>query len=114
MHTVVETSEFLKCSKKIGLTDDERESIVDLIASEPLSGDEISGTGGMRKLRIASKDKGKSGGYRVITFFSGENIPVFLVTIYAKSQRENITDSEKNILKKLSAAITQAYRRKKP
>ncbi len=67
----------------------------------------------MRKIRIASKGKGKSGGYRVITFFSGQNIPVFLVTIYAKNQKENITDQEKNEMRTLSAALIKAHRRKK-
>jgi hypothetical protein len=113
MHTVVEMSEFVKSAKKLGLSDGEREAIVNLIASDPDAGDEISGTGGMRKLRVASKDKGKSGGYRVITFFSGVDIPVFLVTIYGKSQKENITDAEKHAMKSLAGAIVDIYRRRK-
>lgn len=113
MQTVVEMPEFIKCAKKLGMSDDERENIVDLIASSPTIGDEIAGTGGMRKLRIAAKGKGKSGGYRVITFFSGQNMPVFLVTAYVKGQKDNITDKEKNLLKTLSTAITKIYRRKK-
>ena len=113
MQTVVELPEFIKCAKKLGLSDEEREAIVDLIASNPDAGDEISGTGGMRKLRIASKDKGKSGGYRAITFFSGHDIPVFLVTMYGKSQKENITDAEKNVMKSLASAIVDIYRSKK-
>ena len=113
MQTVVELPEFIKCAKKLGLSDEEREAIVDLIASNPDAGDEISGTGGMRKLRIAGKDKGKSGGYRAITFFSGQDIPVFLVTMYGKSQKENITDAEKNVMKSLASAIVDIYRSKK-
>ncbi len=112
MQTVVELPEFIKCAKKLGLSDEEREAIVDLIASNPDAGDEISGTGGMRKLRIAGKGKGKSGGYRAITFFSGQDIPVFLVTMYGKSQKENITDAEKNVMKSLAGAIVDIYRSK--
>lgn len=113
MQTVVELPEFIKCVKKLGLSDEEREAIVDLIASNPDAGDEIAGTGGMRKLRIAGKGKGKSGGYRAITFFSGQDIPVFLVTMYGKSQKENITDAEKNVMKSLAGAIVDIYRSKK-
>ena len=113
MQTVVELPEFIKCAKKLGLSDEEREAIVDLISSNPDAGDEISGTGGMRKLRIAGKVKGKSGGYRAITFFSGVDSPVFLVTIYGKSQKENVTDAEKNAMKSLASAIVDIYRSKK-
>lgn len=113
MQTVIELPEFIKCAKKLGLSDEEREAVVDLIASDPDAGDEISGTGGMRKLRIAGKGKGKSGGYRAITFFSGVDIPVFLVTIYGKSQKENITDAEKNVMKSFASAIVDIYRSKK-
>ena len=71
MQTVIEMPEFIRCAKKSGILDDERENIVDMIALSPQTGNEIPGTGGMRKLRIAAKGKGKSGGYRIVTFFSG-------------------------------------------
>ncbi len=112
MQTVVEMPEFIRQAKKIGISNDEREDIIDNIAENPDAGSEISGTGGMRKIRVAAKGKGKSGGYRVITFFTGYNIPVFLVTVYAKSQKGNITDKEKNIMKDLSKILADAYRRK--
>jgi mRNA-degrading endonuclease RelE of RelBE toxin-antitoxin system len=60
-----------------GLSDKERTDIVNFIAYNPDAGDEIKGTGGARKIRFAGKGKGKSGGYRVITFYSGDDIPVF-------------------------------------
>ncbi|TVQ85726.1 MAG: addiction module toxin RelE [Micavibrio sp.] len=113
MQTVVELPEFIRCAKKLGLSDDEREAIVEMIASNPEIGDEISGTGGMRKIRIAGKNKGKSGGYRAITFFSGAHIPVFLITIYGKNQKDNLSDAEKNTMKSLAAAIVDIYRSKK-
>ncbi len=112
MQTVIEMPEFIRQAKQLGLSDDEREGIIDEVAEHPDLGDEISGTGGMRKLRVAARGKGKSGGYRVITFFSGENIPVFLITIYSKSQKTNITDKEKNNMKSFSTRIKNAYMRK--
>lgn len=67
----------------------------------------------MRKLRIAGKGKGKSGGYRAITFFSGQDIPAFLVAMYGKSQKKNITDAEKNVMKSLASANVNIYRSNK-
>jgi len=113
MQTVVEMPEFIRQEKKLSMSDDERESIIDDIADNPDLGNEISGTGGMRKIRIAAKGKGKSGGYRVIIFFTGADIPVFLVTVYVKSQKENITDKERNTMKELARVLTDAYRRRK-
>lgn len=77
MQTVVETQSYLRDAKATGLTDDERWRIVDFVAANPDAGNEIKGTGGARKVRFAGKGKGKSGGYRIITFYSGEDIPVF-------------------------------------
>jgi len=113
MQTVVELSEFIRCAKKIKMSDDDRTDIVDWIAANPEAGEEITGTGGMRKVRFGAKGKGKSGGYRIITFFSGENIPVFLITVYPKSgkgAKSNITEKTKNALKVLSGKIVEAYR----
>ena len=70
MHTVVEMPEFIRCAHRLGITEDEYREIIDTIAADPQAGDEIQGTGGARKIRFAAKSKGrgKSGGYRVITF----------------------------------------------
>lgn len=65
MQTVVELPEYLRKSAKL-LTDAQRESIVNYLASHPTSGDLIKGTGGIRKLRWSAQGKGKSGGVRII------------------------------------------------
>ena len=113
MQTVIEMPEFIRCAKKLDLSDSERESIINLIASDSESGDEIPGTGGMRKVRVPGKGKGKSGGYRVITFFSGPYIPAFLITMYEKGQKANIAVAEKKVMKDLSSDIVNVYGRKK-
>jgi hypothetical protein len=59
------------------MTNVEREAVVMLLAANPSAGVEIPGTGGARKIRVAGRGKGKSGGYRVISFYSGGNIPCF-------------------------------------
>lgn len=66
------------------------------IAENPDVGVEMKGTGGARKIRFAGREKGKSGGYRVITFFAGTDIPVFLLAIFSKGEKANLLQSERN------------------
>jgi hypothetical protein len=113
MQTVVETESYLRDAKATGLTDDERLRIADFIAANPDSGNEIRGTGGARKVRFAGKGKGKSGGYRIITFYSGEDIPVFLLNVFAKNEKTDLSQAERNELKTILAALADAYLRRK-
>lgn len=54
------------------------------------------------KLSIRSKGRGKSGGARIVSCFSEERKEVYLLTIYDKSEMDNITDSDlKNIIQTL-------------
>ncbi len=100
MHTVVETSEYLTAASKAGMTDVERWAVIDAIAANPEAGDIIPGTGGCRKVRVAKAGGGKRGGYRVITYYTVPNQPVFLLTVIAKNQRANLTERQKIELKK--------------
>ena len=63
MHAVIETSVFLRDAAQAGLSETERDEIVTMVARDPTVGDVIPGTGGARKLRMAGRGKGKSGGY---------------------------------------------------
>ena len=110
LHTVVETAAFLADARAVGLSEAERFEIVNWIADNPLAGDPIEGTGGARKVRFAGKGKGKSGGYRVITFFSGSVVPVFLLNVFAKNDKTNLTPKERSVLKTVLADIVKAYK----
>ena len=77
MHSVALTHAFLRAAKQAGMSENEIEGLVGFLAQNPRAGVEIPGTGGCRKLRIAGRSKGKSGGYRPITFYTGESFPVF-------------------------------------
>jgi hypothetical protein len=113
VQTVVETESYLRDARATGLTDNERLGIVDFIAAHPDAGNEIRGTGGARKVRFAGKGKGKSGGYRVITFYSGEDVPVFLLNVFAKNEKTDLSQAERNELRTVLAALADAYRRRK-
>jgi hypothetical protein len=110
VQTVVETPEFLRRARECGVTDEERAEIVAFLAANPTAGDEISGTGGARKVRFAGKGRGKSGGNRVITFYSGEDIPVFLLTMFTKNEKSDLSQKERNTLKQILPEVAKAYR----
>ncbi len=111
MHTVVETPSYLADAKRAGLTESERDAVVKMVANHPEAGDEISGTGGARKVRVAGRGKGKSGGYRVITFYSGKDVPVFLFAVYSKGEKANLSKAERNELKGILRDIVREYRK---
>jgi len=112
MHTVVETPAFLRRARECGIPDREREAIVNFLAAQPDAGEEMPGTGGARKMRFARPGEGKRGGYRIVTFFSGADIPVFLLSVFAKNEKSDLTRDEKNELKKLLQALPETYRRR--
>jgi hypothetical protein len=106
--TVIETPSFLRDVK--GLMDEqEREALVVFLAYNPTAGVVLKGTGGVRKIRWARKGGGKSGGFRVIYFFHSENIPLFVLNIFAKNNQENITQTERSALKELTAILVKQY-----
>lgn len=100
MHTVVETPEYLSAANKAGMTEAERSAAVDFIGANPDAGVVIEGTGGCRKVRIAREGKGKSGGYRIVTYYTRIDAPVFLLTVISKSRQANLTSAQKAELKK--------------
>jgi hypothetical protein len=112
MQTVIETPSFLRDAKTAGLSDQDRMEIVDFVACHPTAGVEIKGTGGARKVRFAGKGRGKSGGYRVITFYSGDDIPAFLLNVFAKNEKTDLSQAERNEFRDVLSSLARAYRRR--
>jgi len=71
----------------------------------PESGDLIIGTGGIRKIRLKSLSGGKSGGFRVCYFDNPKDEELFLILIYPKSQKEDLSNEEKKMLKDLTSIL---------
>jgi hypothetical protein len=71
----------------------------------------IPGTGGARKLRWRRPGSGKSSGYRVITFYSGSAVPVFLLNVFAKGDKVNLSAAERNELRSILSELVEEYRR---
>jgi hypothetical protein len=104
--TVVELPEFLRRAKAI-MSDEERSALVDFIAANPEAG--ISLGGGLRKVRFAREGGGKSGGYRTIYVFGGTEMPLFLVTVFAKNEKGNLTKAEQAVAVTLSKQLLATY-----
>jgi hypothetical protein len=105
MHTVVETPTYLTAATKAGMTESERVAAVDQIASDPQAGDIIPGGGGVRKVRVAGRGKGKSGGYRILTYYLTDDEPVFLISVINKSKVANLSDTQKAVVKAVAKDI---------
>jgi hypothetical protein len=110
MHAVIETPSFLTDCRNAGLSGEEISGIVAVISSDPMSGDLIPGTGGARKLRIAGRGKGKSGGYRTVSYFAGEDVPVLLLALINKGERADVSQAERNELRRELAGYAKDYR----
>jgi len=109
--TVVETAEFLRRVKTL-LSESERAALVAFIAANPEVGEIIPETGGVRKIRWALPGMGKRGGARVVYFYHSARLPVFLLSAYAKGQKENLSKAEQNAMKRLVPALVAGYPRK--
>ena len=109
MQTVIETHSYLADAKASGMTEAERIGAVNTVSFNPVAGDLIVGSGGCRKVRIAGRGKGKSGGYRVITFYAGD-FGVFLLTVFGKGERANLSKKEIVGLAKLTSALVASLK----
>jgi len=106
LQTVVEMPEFLRRAKEI-MSDDERTALVNYLAANPEAG--VSLGGGLRKVRVPREGGGKSGGYRTIYVFGSVHLPIFLITVFAKNEKANLTKSEQAAAVQLSKSLIATY-----
>ena len=99
----IKTSIFTRQIKAIA-TDDELKALQIELIAQPEKGDLIQGTGGLRKVRMATGQQGKSGSARVIYFLATAEV-IYLVLAYAKNEKESLTAAEKAELKKLTQLL---------
>lgn len=106
---MVELSAYLRAAKQAGMSEAEMAAAIEVLAASPEAGDLIPGTGGCRKVRLAGRGKGKSGGYRLISFYGGPDMPVFLVTVFGKGEKADLTQGERNALAAMSERLMESY-----
>jgi hypothetical protein len=101
---VAETPLFLRQAADIW-DEAEHDAFVTYIASHPEAGDVIPETGGVRKVRWTRAGSGKRGGTRVIYFYHDAGRPLYLLMVYAKARREDMTPDEKRAVRTLAATL---------
>ena len=108
--TFIILPEFDKNWKSMGLSDEDHRRLENLILQNPEAGALMQGTGGLRKLRFALDNRGKSGSARVcyVDFIIQET--VFLITAYPKNEKENLSKAERNTIHKLIEALEHTLR----
>jgi len=108
MQTIVELPEFHRRAASL-ISEEEKKGIINYLAAHPQSGAIMQGTGGIRKFRWASGNKGKSGGVRVIYYYHNQKIPLFLLSLFGKSEKANLSKSERNEFAKFTQLLVKNY-----
>lgn len=97
--TFIEVPMFTKKWNELKLNDEILKDLQNILLNDPKSGNVIQGTGGLRKIRIPMKNKGKSSGSRVIYIDIELKKTIYFLNVYSKNEKDNLTDDEKKALK---------------
>ncbi|MCL6706414.1 type II toxin-antitoxin system RelE/ParE family toxin [Pseudomonas sp. R2.Fl] len=109
LQTVAELPTFTHQAAAI-FSAEEKQDVIFFLAANPLAGDEIPGTGGVRKVRVPAKGKGKRGGARVIYYWYSENAPLYALLVYTKNRKTDLTPDEARTVSALAKGIKDHYR----
>ncbi len=109
--SVIELAGYRRRADEV-LTRAEQDAVINLIAYEPICGDVISGSGGLRKVRIGRGGIGKRSGARVVYFFHDASMPIFLLAIYAKNEKGDLTAAERKEFAGLVKELATQWKRK--
>ena len=109
MQTVAETPTFTKQAEAL-FDEEEKQELITFLSQNPLAGDVIVGTGGVRKLRFAASGRGKRGGARVIYYYLDEAMPLYALLVYPKNVKTDLTQDDKRAVTALVAALKATRR----
>lgn len=97
--------------QKLGLTDDDHIPLENYLMENPDMGNVMQGTGGLRKLRWALPNRGKSGSIRVLYVDFIYDGTIYMIDLFPKDEKENISQAERNIIKQVIKAIGEEFRK---
>ena len=104
MQTVAETPTFSRQADKL-FSDEEKSELISFLAKNPLAGDVVPGTGGVRKLRFGASGRGTRGGARIIYYYLDERLPLYALLAYAKPDRIDLTPVQRRAVASVAAAL---------
>jgi len=107
--TLVQVASFASDWRRMRLTDDDLRALENLILTDPTRGKAMAGTGGLRKMRFAppSRHVGKSGATRVGYAYFPMFETVYLIALYAKQDKDNLTAGERNEIQSVLKAASK-------
>lgn len=109
LHSIAELPTYIRLAEKL-LSVDERRDVIDYLAEHPKAGDLMEGTGGVRKLRWRRGGQGKSGGVRVIYYYHDGDMPLYMLTLFVKGDKANLTKAERNELADLTSLLVETWK----
>ena len=112
LHGVLFTPVFERQVRQAGVEEEHLLGMIAAIAANPESGELLVGTGGARKVQHAGRGWGKSGGYRTIHYFGGDDVPVFMLSFVDKGKKANLTHAERNALAAILPKLATEYRKR--
>ena len=95
---------FIRAAKAL-LSESDLQSIEQRLIDDPEAGAVIAGTGGLRKMRVALAGAGRRGGARLIYYRRAAIGRIYLVTVYAKAEKDNLTSAERNAFQRMTARL---------
>lgn len=98
----IETDLFQETAAEVPVTDEELRSLQETLIEDPESGAQVAGTGGVRKIRVGVKGKGKRGGARVIYYHVRQRQVIYLLVAYDKSEAGNLSAAGKKLMRQLT------------
>ena len=112
MQTIAETPLFTRQSGKL-FDEGEKAELIDFLARNPLAGEVIPGTNGVRKVRFASSGRGKRGGARVIYYFLDDTMPLYALLAYVKNVKDDMSPEERKTVSDLVETLKAAWKDRK-
>jgi len=91
------------------MTEDERFAAISMIATDPQCGPRIEGGGGIRKVRFGVGGRGKRGGVRIVYYYHHAEVPIFLLTVFAKNEKSDLSRAELAALAKIATKLAENY-----
>jgi hypothetical protein len=108
MHAVGDQTAYLAAAKNAGMSAEEQAGVVDPIVANPGGGQDHAGMRWREETARHQAGQGQVSRYRVITYFGGDEVPVFLLTVFPKNMKSNLTKVEQNAFAKATKTLVDS------